>query len=633
MINPIHHPGTVPYRRDGIPPAENVMASKRQGKAGTTGNTAGTTAGTAPLELVAYRRKAAVEETPAPAQPPSEVASEASAPERKGRTRKDAAAPEPVPVAAVLDTDQAEAAPKRRGRPRKTEAVEPTASPEKTAPADQHPQTPDSPGDEPSSDDAKTRPTIDCDHSQDLDDALWATREEKGIRLWVSITDLTGVSALQRGGALLLQALLRCNTVYAGTGVAMHMLPTAVEARHSLLPDQPNPVVTWEALVDDQGQILEERFYQARLTSQQRISYEQCDLMLRGEVDGPATTVLQLASLAAASLASIRTGIWGRANRGQFFDDEGNLCDGAYALIASLAIAYNGAAGRLLGDWCACYRSHDPADDPRFGELVRTWDGSRADLLPLIQYRMPKAEYSRYPKEHWALALPSYLRVTSPLRRVEDLINQQLLVARIRQQTTPPWDMHDVRDIVHRLNDAIAGEARREKKAGHRRRHGRQQALEAAAATSTLEETLTDLSANQLAGLLRNARRSGEAQPGLSAAIRSFVTSGRISSRHIAEVLAAGPLYSIELRQTVLSVVHPQSTDLHPVSVLNTLRTVADLTVTEEFEQGQADWQCHLLLEDQRISATGSGKAQARLAATQQQLLHFAERGELVSVA
>lgn len=453
--------------------------------------------------------------------------------------------------------------------------------------------------------------TIDSDHSRDLDDALWAVAEERGIRVWVSIVDLTEVPGLQPGGAILTQALLRCQTEYRGTRILRSMLPQELEAAHSLLPDAPRPVLTWEALIDNRGRVSEERFYPATLVSHLRVNYAQTDAILQGETRLEGSWVIVAASQAAAALNSRRTGLWGKAHGGQYYDDEGRVCDASHALIASFAIAYNEAVARRLKGRPGCYRVHDPATDPEIRELMETWSGPREQLIPLVAHRLPSAEYADVPRAHWALNLPSYLRVTSPLRRVEDLVNQQQLVARLRGDRRLPWNAFAIRDVVERLNDRLLAEAERSRRLAKQQMQRVAQSVERAAAPVEVTETVTD---RQLAKLLRTAKESGECSPGLERAVLSFIEEGRLTTRHMAEVLLGREVFPAKLRRAVLTAVDPTVTDRHPVSVLNTLRTLSpELELQEQFEPTEeGQWCCQLQAGGQQEAVVAPSKAQAR---------------------
>jgi ribonuclease R len=453
--------------------------------------------------------------------------------------------------------------------------------------------------------------TIDSEHSRDLDDALWAVAEERGIRVWVSIADLTGVADLHRGGSALTQALLRCQTEYRGTRIVRSMLPTELESAHSLLPDEPRPVLTWESLIDERGAVLEERLYPATLISHLRVSYAQTDAILQGETQLQGSWVIAAASQAAAALNSRRTGLWGKAHGGQYYDDEGRICDASHALIASLAIAYNEAVARRLKGRPGCYRVHDPATDPEIRELMETWSGSREQLIPLVAHRLPSAEYADVPRAHWALNLPSYLRVTSPLRRLEDLVNQQQLIARLQGERRLPWSAFGIRDVVERLNDRRLADAERSRRLAKQQMQRVAQTVERQAPAVDLTETVT---ANQLAKLLRTAVESGQCSDGLERAVRSFIREERLTTRHMAEVLLGGAVFPAQLRQQVLTAIDPSATDRHPVSVLNTLKTLSpEWAVREQFEQsGDGQWCCRLEAAGRVAAAAAGAKAQAR---------------------
>ena len=96
--------------------------------------------------------------------------------------------------------------------------------------------------------------------------------------------------------------------------------------------------------------------------------------------------------------------------------------------------------------------------------------------------------------------------------------------------------------------------------------------------------------------------------------MRSFIAEGRLTTRHMAEVLLGREVFPAKLRQAILTAVDPAVTDRHPVSVLNTLRTLSpELELQEQFEPTEdGQWCCRLQAADQQQAVVAASKSQAR---------------------
>jgi ribonuclease R len=78
--------------------------------------------------------------------------------------------------------------------------------------------------------------------------------------------------------------------------------------------------------------------------------------------------------------------------------------------------------------------------------------------LQMIQYRIDHmlelAKYQAKHGEHWALSLPWYTHITSPIRRFADLVNQVNLVAYLREEAYP-FAYDDIDAIGRHINQTI----------------------------------------------------------------------------------------------------------------------------------------------------------------------------------
>ena len=438
--------------------------------------------------------------------------------------------------------------------------------------------------------------TIDSDRSRDLDDAVWAVVEGERIRLWIAIADLSASVAPQ--SSAMQETLVLLESRYRDSRCVRPMLDDRITERHSLLPNCDRPAVVLELLLQEDGSILETEFRQETLHSHGRIDYDLADLVLAGQRSHPFAELLGTLARAAAYLDRARQGVWGQAVAGEFRDDAGAVVSGSHQLIASTAIAYNAAAASQLAaaGLPGLYRVQDVWGLKEFATLIRELNEDPEALAPLIAHRLPRAEHRVGPAPHWALKLPGYARCTSPLRRVEDTINQRQLLAALAGKPSV-WSERLLAGLCDRLRDLTAA-----REAFHRQR-----TLERAPAAMA---DIASVTANQLAGLLERAGESGEVPPGLAAALEGWIEQERLTARHAALILSGR--FDRQLQEQVLERVSQGSPQLNAVSVGNTLGQLGRGEIAYRYEPEGDRWRCFGSWLEYEVAATASNKAEAR---------------------
>jgi exoribonuclease R len=467
--------------------------------------------------------------------------------------------------------------------------------------------------------------TIDSPGSQDLDDAVWAVREGEQIRLWICIADVAHSVAPQ--SVPMQQALLWLESRYRDERLVRSMLPPRLTQTYSLLPQVPRPVVALELLLAPDGSIQQRHFQRQMLFSQGRLSYDAVDQILAGQAESPFQDLLQCLAQAASWLDRGRQGVWGHAIGGEFRDDTGQVQVGSRQLIASTAIAYNALVGNLLAEakLPALYRVQDITGVEEFTDLIEQW-GHQAELLaPFISHRLPRAEHRSRAGSHWALRLPAYARTTSPLRRVEDLVNQQQLLAILKGDRLlspgkahhPPWSESLLQGLCERLQDrAIALEAVQRERTIQRRQQQLNEAV-----------TLTDITANQLTSLLERSDVEGEQTAALEELIERWLESERLTPRHAAVILTRpfSPALRQKLVKTVAASQHPT---LNAISILTVLEQMGVGAVSYTYQDHEAGWSCRVQWQTFEAVVVAGSKSAARAAAALRILEALDRQGE-----
>jgi ribonuclease R len=308
--------------------------------------------------------------------------------------------------------------------------------------------------------------TIDGEDARDFDDAVYCHKTPKGWKLLVAIADVSHY--VQINSALDREAQKRSTSVYFPEQV-IPMLPEILSnGLCSLNPQVDRLCMVCELFIDEQGQVVRSRFFDAVMSSHARLTYNQVAAML---VDGNqelAETYKELMPHLQELYALYKVMRVSREQRGamDFDSQETRIIFGserkiekivpvvrndAHKLIEEFMITANMAAARFLNGkkMPKLLRIHDgPSADKLLnlktflGEVGLSLGGGPkptpldymhlmesikgrpdAHLIQTVLLRsMSQAVYSPELKGHFGLALEAYAHFTSPIRRYPDLL-------------------------------------------------------------------------------------------------------------------------------------------------------------------------------------------------------------------
>ena len=323
--------------------------------------------------------------------------------------------------------------------------------------------------------------TVDPVTARDFDDAVSASIDGDGIRLWIHIADVA--AHVRPGTRLDDEAARRANSVYV-PGTVEPMLPLALSADAcSLVPGAERLAVTAEVVLAPDGEPRSASFYRSRIRSGARLSYDQLDEFFAGRARPPELIAapLELARRAAAALRERRRGsaLEISTPEPEFeFDSDGGVIRAhaveqteAHGLIEQLMICAN----ERVADHSerrrvpTIYRVHERPDPARVADLVaklaaldvptpplpkevasippgqaaeivaeasrlialeaeRRGHG-RAAYTSLVLRSLKPAMYSDRNLGHAGLGSPAYAHFTSPIRRYPDLVAHRALLS------------------------------------------------------------------------------------------------------------------------------------------------------------------------------------------------------------
>ncbi len=459
--------------------------------------------------------------------------------------------------------------------------------------------------------------TIDGESSKDLDDAVWVVDEGEQLRLWISIAAVS--NSVAPLSTPMQRALVWLESRYRGSGCTQPMLSPELTEAHSLLPLKERPAIALQILLQSDGTICEYSFHRAKLASQARFSYEQADRILAGKEQSKYADQLTLLSKAAAWLDRGRQGMWGKALGGEFRNDMGQVVSGSHQLIASTAIAYNALAAKTLSaaKMPSMYRVQDIFKVKELKASVEEMGDNPQVLAPLISHCLPRAEHRPKVGPHWALKLPGYARSSSPLRRVEDLINQQQLVA-VMEERDLCWQPLLLNGLCERIADrTLANDAiQREKTIARREK------------TMQTPVAMSKLTSNQFSGLLEQASDTGELSEALRGQLQRWMNEDKFTPRHAAVVLNGK--FDTDIKERVLAAVLENQPMLNAISVINSMGQLGYGGADYRYSGEGTEWQCQLVWQNHSALGLGQSKSTSRTMAANEMMKAIVKTGQPV---
>ncbi|WP_117237207.1 RNB domain-containing ribonuclease [Thermus sediminis] len=259
---------------------------------------------------------------------------------------------------------------------------------------------------------------IDDEGSQDPDDALYAERVEGGFRLLVHVADVAALVA--PGSPLDGEALRRGANLYLPEGT-VPMLPPAVTEALGLGLKEVSPALTFELLVSEGGELLEERVFPSwvrvgRLTYREALGVEA--LAPLKELAGVFLQRRLAQGALDLSLPEVKVRVEGEEIR---ITPLPPYASRVWVREAMLLAGYAAAHLALREGLPFPFATQEAPSHRAEGEgLAAMWEQRKA---------LRRAQLKAVPAPHKGLGLPLYAQVTSPLRRYLDLVAHQQLRA------------------------------------------------------------------------------------------------------------------------------------------------------------------------------------------------------------
>ncbi len=322
--------------------------------------------------------------------------------------------------------------------------------------------------------------SIDNESTLDMDDALYAEAVDGGWKLQVAIADPSAL--IEAGSPLDKEAQKRASTVYL-PGEALNMLPDNLSFNtFSLCANEARLVLLVSLNIAADGRITDYQFREAKITSQQKLSYTQVNDYLAGNQEqGTEFSPELLSSLKALHDIAVARLSYRKAHalimnhpddHELELNEQGKIIQilrkphgPAHQVVEEAMLASNICAGEFLhANKAGLFSTHsgfrqDRLDSVKLllNEALSPTEHDQDTLLSLEGYRqsirtlaeqeehagtlgslrrmLSPGVISAEHKAHLGLGLAHYATITSPIRRYHDLHNHRAIKRLIQDQS------------------------------------------------------------------------------------------------------------------------------------------------------------------------------------------------------
>jgi exoribonuclease-2 len=308
--------------------------------------------------------------------------------------------------------------------------------------------------------------TIDGSTTLDFDDALTIEKSNDGYLVGVHISDVANY--VKPGDPLFLEALSRGTSIYFPER-QIPMLPRHLsQGICSLIQDEIRAAMSFMILLSEKAEVLSVRIYPSIIKVARRLTYEEADSLMGKDPDlsclyGLCRELRKQRLEAGALLLPFPDVNIHIDNNDKVHVSLGATDTPSRILISEMMILANKEAARYLSDRMVpgLFRTQEPPKQ----HLVK---GEDSDLFINTRQRkqLSRGELLTTAKRHSGLGVNQYTTVTSPIRRLLDLVMQHQLHSIVRRQE-PRFSEDMCRDFSSVITRTLA-EANSVKQQRHR---------------------------------------------------------------------------------------------------------------------------------------------------------------------
>ncbi|MCP3889172.1 MAG: RNB domain-containing ribonuclease [Desulfobulbaceae bacterium] len=297
--------------------------------------------------------------------------------------------------------------------------------------------------------------TIDGPTTLDFDDALTVEEQDGNYLVGIHISDVAHY--VLPGDPLFLEAMRRGTSIYFPEG-QIPMLPRHLsQGICSLIQDETRATFSFMILLSPEAEVLRVRIFPSIIKVKRRLTYEEVDKMLESDKEIRLLNMLRK-KLRAARLEQGAL-LLPFPDVNVFIDHHGkvhvNLAKSdtpSRTIVSEMMILANREAAKYVADRMVpgLFRSQPPLQN-------RIVYGEDDDLFQntLQRKHMPRGELSVNPKPHSGLGVSYYSTVTSPIRRLLDLVMQHQINS-IARRKEPCFTDEMCKDFTSVLSRAVS---------------------------------------------------------------------------------------------------------------------------------------------------------------------------------
>ena len=296
--------------------------------------------------------------------------------------------------------------------------------------------------------------TIDGPTTLDFDDALSVEKENGNYLIGIHISDVAHY--VRPGDPLFLEAMHRGTSIYFPEG-QIPMLPRHLsQGICSLIQDETRATMSFMVLLSPEAEVLRVRIQPSIIRVKRRLTYDEVDRMLDSDEEIRTLDMLRRKlrqrRLAAGALLLPFPDV------NIFIDHQGKVHVSlvksdtpARTIVSEMMILANAEAAKFVADRMVpgLYRSQPPLQH-------RLVHGEDDDLFQntLQRKSLPRGELSTEAKSHSGLGVSHYTTVTSPIRRLLDLVMQHQLNSIVRRRV-PTFNAEMCKDFISVLSRTL----------------------------------------------------------------------------------------------------------------------------------------------------------------------------------
>lgn len=274
--------------------------------------------------------------------------------------------------------------------------------------------------------------TIDGEETRDFDDALHLEKQDDNYLVGIHISDVTRY--VKVNDPLFEEAMSRGTSIYFPEGPIPMLPKTVSEGLCSLIADKTRPTMSLMVLLSPEGEVLDYNILSSVVKVRRQLSYQQANQLIDQDEElsilGRLSTKLRERRLASGALLLPFPDVNISIDKDDRIDI--NLSDTetpSRVLISEFMILANSLAAEFIAnrELPGLYRSQPP---PR----QRLIEGYEKDLFINVRQRknLSPMTLSTKPKPHSGLGVIQYTTVTSPIRRLLDLVMQHQIVHQLQ---------------------------------------------------------------------------------------------------------------------------------------------------------------------------------------------------------